>query len=80
MIAKKKRESGGSLLLKTRGPAYFSELALKGVEKRNKAMKLWNKTQKAKKKAKKNTSAKSVKTQGKKYTSAKPVKTQGKSR
>lgn len=50
MIAKKKRASGGAVLLKTKGPDYFRELALKGVEKRNKAMKLWDKTQAKKKK------------------------------
>ena len=51
MKAKKKRASGGAVLLKTRGPKYFSELAKKGAEKRKKAVALWEKIQ-AKKKTK----------------------------
>jgi hypothetical protein len=52
MVAKKKRASGGAVLLKTKGNSYFSELAKKGAEKRKKAVELWEKTQ-AKKTTKK---------------------------
>lgn len=47
---KTKRGSGGAVLLKTKGPNYFSELAKKGAERRRQAMELWNKTHKTKKK------------------------------
>ena len=53
MTAKKKRASGGAVLLKTRGPKYFSELAKKGVEKRKEdkeLAELWKKEQAKKKK------------------------------
>ena len=52
MSAKKKRASGGALLLKTKGTKYFSELAKKGAEKRKEdreLAKLWKQSQVKKK-------------------------------
>ena len=49
---KKKRASGGAVLLKEKGSEYFSKLAKKGVEKRKELEKqalLWQKSQMKKK-------------------------------
>jgi len=45
----KKRGSGGAVLLKTKGPTYFSELAKKAAKKRKEQKDLWNKIHKVKK-------------------------------
>lgn len=44
MTAKKKRASGGAVLLKTKGNSYFSELAKKGAEKRREAVRFFEKS------------------------------------
>jgi len=53
MSVKKKRASGGALLLKTKGTKYFSELAKKSVEKRKEDKELatlWKESQTKKRK------------------------------
>jgi hypothetical protein len=45
-MKQKKRGSGGAKLLEKHGPDYFRKLAIKGVKQRQKALKLWKKTQK----------------------------------
>ena len=52
MSVKKKRASGGALLLKTKGTKYFSELANKAAEKRKEnreLAELWKQSQTKKK-------------------------------
>ena len=52
MAAKKKRASGGAVLLKEKGSEYFSNLAKKGAEKRKEdreLAKLWKQSQVKKK-------------------------------
>lgn len=48
MIAKKKRGSGGALLLKVRGVDHFKKLGQKSAAKRKEALLLWEKTHKKK--------------------------------
>lgn len=53
MTAKKKRASGGAVLLKEKGSEYFSKLAKKGAEKRKEdreLAQLWKQSQTKKRK------------------------------